>query len=545
MADETDVLVIGSGAAGLSAALAARQAGAEVAIVESGPLVGGTSALSGGLVWTPGNRFQAALGIEDGPERAGEYIAGVFGRTVDHARWRAYLDRVAPVMARIETLSDVRFMLSDYPDSFAERPGGLAFGRHLQPRPYRRARLGRWARRVQRPAMPPVVTMDEFYARGFKFDPVGAARRNPLLMVGRLAGGRVAMGHALVAGLLAGCLRAGMAPRLEWRARKLLMRDGRVVGVRGESGAGPTEIAARRGVVVASGGFERDDVLLERFLDGPHEGALTSQWNRGDGLRMAEAAGAALAKTDHAWWWPVGSTEEGAGEAQLVVAERSCPGAIVVNRTGRRFANETAHNFALALLEREGPEDALANQPCWAVFDARFRARYAVLMSLRPRDPDPPWLVRAGSIEALAARIGVHPEGLAETVARFNRHAATGRDPEFGRGESAYDRHAGDPGAPHPCLGPVDRAPFFALQVRTSSVGTKGGPKTSPEAEILDAGGQPIPGLYGAGNAIATWLGRELVAAGITLSLALTTGWIAGTNAAARRQDQAATDSSL
>jgi 3-oxosteroid 1-dehydrogenase len=533
MTATTDVLVIGSGAAGLAAAIAARRTGAAVEIVEAAPLIGGTTALSGGLVWTPGNRLQAALGIVDGPERAFEYLTSVYGASGEREHWRAYLARISAVTAELEALSDLRFMLSDYPDSFAERPGGMAHGRHLQPRPYRRARLGPWARRIRRPAMPPIVSMDEFYNRGFKLDPVAAAWRNPLLLAGRLATGRVAMGHALVAGLLAGCLRAGIAPRTEWRARELLLRNGRAAGVRGEYRGGESTIEARRGVVLASGGFERNAALLQCFLDLPYEGNLTAPSNRGDGLRMAEAAGAALAKTDHLWWWPVAVTDADTGEAQLVVAERSCPHTIVVNRHGRRFANETAHNFALAMLERQGATGAPANHPAWGVFDARFRARYAVLMSLRPHHPDPPWLTRAETLDALAGRIGVDPAALSATVARFNRHASLGRDPEFGRGESAYDRHAGDAGARHPCLGTIEQPPFFALRIGTSSVGTRGGPRTSPQAEILDGDGRAIPGLYGAGNAIATWLGRELPAAGITLSLALTTGWIAGSNVAA------------
>jgi 3-oxosteroid 1-dehydrogenase len=343
---------------------------------------------------------------------------------------------------------------------------------------------------------------------------------------------RVGMGLALVTGLLKACLQADVKVKTGWHALELVRDGKRIIGLCGTYRGHTEQLPANRGVVIASGGFEWNPTLVQRFLPGPLDARVTPPTNEGDGLLMAEAVGADLAKTDMAWWWPVASGPashlDGAKTGQLVVTERSCPHTIVVNRSGRRFTNETAHNMALALLVRHPGTVELVNYPCWSIFDARLRRQYALLFSIRPHEPDPPWLLRADSLGELAQRAGIDPQGLMETVARFNRHAVLGSDPDFSRGISAYDRHAGDEYSPHPCLGTIEQAPFYAIRIYLGSVGTKGGPRTNKHSQVCDPSGVPIPSLYAAGNAAATWLGREIIGAGVTLSLALTTGWIAG-----------------
>lgn len=531
----TDVAIVGSGAAGLTAALAARLAGANVTVLEKSQVVGGTSALSGGLIWAPGNHLEAE-NSKDSADLAFDYLRSVFGEPPEPGLWSAHVRTIPHVVAQLEKYSRLRFRLASYPDSFAELPGGRAFGRHLETKPFRFSSLGPWAAHMRRPSRRPVITLDEFYGRRFKFDPIGAAWRNPLLIGSRLLTNRVCMGLGLTSGLLAACIRHGVSVKLGWRARELILSGGRVTGAIGATDAGDGRVDAARGVVIATGGFEWNSALGERFLPAALDAPITPPANEGDGLRMAEEIGAQLAKTDMAWWWPVGfgsgAALDGKTVGQLVVAERSCPHSMVVNRAGKRFVNETSHNMALTLLERAPGTNALVNQPCWAIFDSRFRERYAVLLSVRPRDPNPPWLHQASSLKALADMTGIDATGLAETVERFNHFAASGADLDFFRGESAYDRHAGDDRTPHPCLGPIEKPPFYAIRIHLGAVGTKGGIRTNAHAQALGRDDEPIRGLYAAGNAAATWLGREIVAAGVTLSLALSMGWIAGRHAA-------------
>jgi hypothetical protein len=288
--------------------------------------------------------------------------------------------------------------------------------------------------------------------------------------------------------------------------------------------------------VLANGGFEWDAGLVARLQGEPPTPPVSPPINHGDAIRLAGAVGAELTRTSEGWFWPVVSVPgeewaDGSPRPRLMMLERGRPHVIWVNQTGRRFVNESSHNCALALAEVDAGTHRLRNWPAWAVGDAQFRTRYPTVGA--PADePAPGWLLEAPTLSELAAITGIEPDGLGETVERFNQMVRAGEDTDFGRGASLYDRGIGDPAAPHPNLGTIEEPPFFALRVHRGTVGTKGGPRTDSRAQVLDWSGEPIPGLYAAGNAAASVIGPGTIAPGLTLGLALTWGWVAGTSAA-------------
>jgi succinate dehydrogenase/fumarate reductase flavoprotein subunit len=344
------------------------------------------------------------------------------------------------------------------------------------------------------------------------------------------------MGLGLVAGLLRGCRGAGVTLVRGCRVTRLVRDGAGVTGVEARTGNDTIRIAARRGVVLANGGFEWDEGLVARLQGSPPTLPVSPPVNRGDALRLAAAAGAELAHVSESWFWPVLSVPgetwaDGSPRPRIMLVERGRPHVIWVNQAGRRFVNESSHNCALALAEVDPGTHGPRNWPAWAVGDAQFRARYPIA-GAPAGEPAPEWLVEADTLGELAGRTGIDGRGLEDTVDGFNRMARAGTDDNFGRGWSRYDRGIGDPSAPHPNLGTIERPPFFALRVDRGTVGTKGGPRTDAGARVVGWDGAPIPGLFAAGNAAAAVIGPGTIAPGLTLGLALTWGWIAGTSAA-------------
>ncbi|GAA1661207.1 FAD-dependent oxidoreductase [Fodinicola feengrottensis] len=514
MFEKTSVVVVGSGAAGLCAALAAAVAGAAVTVLEGSPKWGGATAVSGGQVWAPGNHHTA-----DNPEDALTYVLGrTQGRSPAMA---AAFVRAAPLMVRfLERHTPIRFTPMDAPDSFAEAPGGRAGGRNLEVEPVSLGDLGDpddlfWPP----PFFQPVLTNAEIMEFGLM-----AGGTPPFaVMKRRQAAGQVTLGQGLVAGLLHGCREAGVE----------LLRDHRVTGLLPEGGVrvGDREFPAPA-VVLATGGFEHDAELRERLLDGPYDQPLSPPVNRGDALRLAD--GAAVDFVSESWSWPAsaGPTTwpDGTARPVLMLSERMLPHVIWVNAAGRRFVNESSHNAALAFAETDPGTGLPRNTPAWAIADAQFRARYA-FAGAAPGQPLPSHVIQAPTLADLAAKTGIDSAQLAATVQSFNAHAEKGDDPDFGRGIAAYDHYWGDRAAPHPNLGTIAEPPFCALPVLPGLVGTKGGLRTDTDARVLRWNGQPIPGLFAAGNAMAAVIGPAIISPGATIGSALAWGWIAGTAA--------------
>ena len=490
-----EVTVVGSGAAGLAAALAARRAGARVRVLERTASVGGTSALSGGNFWLPAN----PLLCDDTPELALAYMRALASGDSDDATLVAFAHGAREIARWLAEETPLRLQTVAYCDYHAQLPGGREQGgRTLEPQPYVPSpRVAALVRRA------PNITAPITYAElaGGEIDREALAER--------AAAGAVTMGQALVAGLLQACLDAGVALHTGERVAKL-----------------PAEGA----VVLATGGFERDEVLARAFLRGPVLAPTGAPSADGDGLRLAMAAGAQLGGMSEAWWCPaisLGERIDGAPLHRLILGERARPGSLMVNRHGRRFVDE-AQNYSdlgRTLLNFEPTSFSLPNVPAWLVFDAAYRRRYRI-GPLAVEDPDPEWLARAPTLSGLAAAIGVPSDALMASVQRFNDGARRGEDPDFGRGTLPYDRFLGS-------IGALGDGPYYGLRLLPGCLATKGGPRTDEHGRvrsILD--GAPIERLYAAGNVAASPFGLGYPGAGSTLGQALFQGVRAGIAAA-------------
>jgi 3-oxosteroid 1-dehydrogenase len=351
----------------------------------------------------------------------------------------------------------------------------------------------------------------------------------------------VGTGVALMAGLIKAAKDRGIPMRCNVRARRLLIEDGVVIGLEAEENGRTIRICARRGVVIASGGFEWNPDLVKNFIYGPELAPISPPFNEGDGLKMAMDVGAELSNMSeavyHASMRIPNEEYDGRQLNRLTSAERHNPGSILVNAAGRRFVNEGLcyHDVCLAMRVLDPVAFTYQNQPSWIIVHHAFLEKYPILTRY-PGDPIPRWLTQAPTLRELAAKIGVNPEGLEATVTRFNQNARNGVDPDFHRGESAYDRYYGDrtkEGA-YQTLGALDQAPFYAIEMRVGAIGTRGGPTVDDKAQVLSIQGGIIPGLYAAGNAMAAITGMSYPGAGATIGPALTFGYIAGKSAAVR-----------
>jgi succinate dehydrogenase/fumarate reductase flavoprotein subunit len=528
---EADVAVLGSGGAGLTAAILAHDHGARVAVLERSGKIGGTTAVSGGGVWVPLNHHMAETGAGDSREEALAYCKTLTaGRAADELV-ETFVD-TASVMARyLEKHTPLRFQPWSMPDYHLAIPGAKRGGRSLEPAPFDKRQLGDWADRLRpAPLFPAPLTLQETtFTSQATVRPQNVPRD---VVAERMAQGLITSGAALVAALLKGCLDRGIDILLETRGRELVVEDGRVLGLRAPRAGEAFAVKADGGVVLASGGFEWSDRLKVQFLPGPVSHPNSPPFNEGDGLIMAIEAGAALANMTEVWGSPAGAIPDEVYEGQqlsrLLVPERACPHSILVNRSGQRFVNEgaTYNELGKALNDIDPNTNEYRNLPCWAIFDSQYRANYPVLTVL-PGQPDPDWLLRDETIEGLARRIGVDPGALRETIDRWNAFAAEGVDRDFERHRSPMDV-----AAPHASMGTIEQPPFYALPVYQGTLGTKGGPQTNAKGQVLNVRGDVIPGLYAAGNVMASVAGPAYYGGGAPIALAMTWGYLCGINAA-------------
>ncbi|MEV0323796.1 FAD-dependent oxidoreductase [Streptomyces sp. NPDC050658] len=551
-----DVVVIGSGAAGLAAAITARLRGLTALVVEKTDRYGGSTALSGGGVWVPNNLHHAAAGLGDSAEKARAYLDATVGDRVLGERKDAYIEHGPAMLREFHEKTDVRFVyVPEYSDYYPERPGGLPQGRSIEPDTFDFKRLAPEQRAGMRRAGLPTYGLT-ITTRDFRH----------LNMVGRTWKGRrtsVKVGLRAVRDLLAGRRMLSLGEALVARMRYSLDRLGgdlwlsapvtglvtagdRITGVRVLRKDG-TEIAVRAtgGVILASGGFSHSQRLREKHLPAPTSTDWTaaSEGQTGDGLELAVEAGAATDLMDKVWGGPM-VVAPGAAPFFLV-ADRGIPGMVIVNQAGERYTNEACpyHEFVDAMYANDRP--GASTVPSWLIMDASAKSRY-MITGLFPGQPFPRQWLRSGfvkkadTLDELAARTELPVSRLRATVDRFNGFARSGRDEDFHRGDSAYDRYYGDPTLPNPNLAPLTKGPFYAVPLRPGDIGTKGGPVTDASARVLREDGTVIEGLYASGNVAAAVMGETYPGPGATIGPAMTFGWIAVNHIAGETGDATA-----
>jgi 3-oxosteroid 1-dehydrogenase len=532
--EQFDVIVVGTGAAGLSAALAASVKGARTLVLEKSELIGGTTAMSGGCIWVPNNHLMQRQGLDDSREAALDYIRAVSPdgwHNKEEALWAAFVDRAPEMLQFVEAHSSVKFEPNRDPDPYAEEVGGLTHGRNVAAAPARIGQLGSWADKVRTSTSDVRITYGEIVDDFFFANPQRHMPRLLHKLIWRKLTGRFTRGRALTIGLLKGCLDQGVEIWPGTSVKRLLTEGGRVTGVEAERNDRPISFDASQGVILASGGFEWNPEMMAEHFPGPVEWTASPRTNTGDGQRMAADVGAQMDHMDQAL---VMGTTPVMYEGELTgqpASDYFLPHTMIVNRHGRRFVNEKQMNVGLAFAEKDPETGTPAHLPAWRIYDAQFATKYPHAMPSAAFEGN---RFRADSLEELAAMIEVDAEGLAETAQRFSDFARAGVDDDFGRGANAWDRNrGGDPKhKPNPTLGTIEKAPFYAMPFKASFLGTKGGARTNERAEVLDQQSEVIKGLYAAGNVMANAFGSKAVGAGTTLGPCLTWGYVAGLSAA-------------
>jgi 3-oxosteroid 1-dehydrogenase len=554
MPDEVyDVVVVGSGAAGMAAALTAHHKGLRAVVVEKAAHYGGSTARSGGGVWIPNNEVLRRDGVTDTAEAAHAYLHAIVGDVVPAERIDAYLERGPEALSFVLAHTPLRMQwVPDYSDYYPEAPGGRLGGRSVEPKPFDLKRLGAERERLEpeygKSPLNVAVTQADFrWATLMMRTPRGALRvlRIGLRWIWAMLTRKdlVVRGQAFSGALRLGLLDAGIPVLLDTGLEQLHVEDGAVAGVVVSDVGGQRVLRARHGVVLASGGFEHNAAMRQQYQRQPigSEWTVGAKANTGDGIRAGERLGAALDLMADAWWGP---SIPLTGGPWFCLAERTLPGGIMINARGERFMNE-ALPYVEAVHRMYGGEYGQGdgpgeNIPCWMIIDQRYRNRY-VFAGVAPRRPFPGrWyksgvIKRAGSIAELANQIGVPADVLGNTIERFNGFAHTGTDADFGRGNSGYDRYYGDPTIkPNPCLSPIDQAPFYAITMVPGDLGTKGGLRTDVHGRVLRADGAVIDRLYAAGNVSAPVMGHTYAGPGATIGPALAFGYLAALHIAER-----------
>ncbi len=552
---EADVVVVGSGAGGLTAAVVAAKAGLDVVVLESAPVFGGTTAFSGGGVWIPVNHHMKELGVEDSRAEAEAYLKSVLGNFYDAAKIDTYLTNAPRMLDYLERNTEVLLAASTIPDYAPSAPGWKT-GRCLLTADYDGGRLGADFDRLR----PPIPEMGLFHslqvspADAMRLQHWSASLANMMFAIRRVGayalnrlrrrrGRHLSNGNALAGRLLKSAIDAGVTLRNNARARQLELAGGRVTGVVIERPDGGSEtVSARRGVVLASGGFGANAALRGKYVAQAEAGwSLQPESNQGDGIAMGVNAGGALNEGNAAngIWVPASALKRADGTLAKyphLFFDRHCPGSIMVDAaTGKRFVNESFHyqNFGETVQDK-------GITRIWMIGDAQAVAKYGMGMAKPAPFSVKPWvrngyLIEASTITALAERIGVDPAVLDKTVADFNRYADAGRDPDFGRGDDYYSAYMGDAAhKPNPALGALRTAPFYALEIRPSDLSTLAGLDTNIEAQVIGRDGNPIAGLYAAGLDNNTIMRGRYPGGGSSIGPAMTFGYIAARHMAAQ-----------
>lgn len=550
---EHDVVVIGSGAGGMTAAVCCQQLGLDTVLMEKADVYGGTSSVSGGGIWVPCNDQIPSVGGDDTREEALTYVKHLTRGEVPDAKLEQYVDTARVMVRDMADKHGVHFRsVAKYPDYFPDQPGGKPGFRTMEPVPFDVSQLG--GELVHQRAsyagtlLMGRISMTQVEAHKLLCRGKGWFRLT-LKLLGRYLldlpwrfrnkrDRRATLGQSMAAQLRNAMRQQNVPLWLNTGLQSLTESDGRVTGAVVEHNGQTLRIKARRGVVVASGGFEANQAMREQYLPHPTDArwSVAPGCNHGEGIQAGQSLGADTEFMHLTWGTPSVATPDMPYASGLFM-ERQLPGCVAVNNHGKRFVNEAIAytEFVYAMLEQQ--EQHEAGVPCWVIFDARFRKNYPMApMMPGMMQPDSrlpaSWenniFWKADSIEALASKIDIDAENLNQAVTDINRFAQTGVDEQFGKGNNAFDRYYGDPHVkPNPCLAALTKPPFYAVRVTPGEIGSKGGLVIDTQARVLRADGTPIEGLYATGNATGAVMGRAYPGPGSTLGPAMTFGYIA------------------
>lgn len=519
-----DVLVAGSGSAGLVAALHASAAGLSTIILERSGLVGGTTAMSGAAVWVPANHRAAAAGLSDDSERALSYIRAVAPdgwEETEDALWRSFVNEAPNMLAFVEKNTPLRFSLLDEADPHLDKTGAMSVGRMLSPGVLRRKLVGRYAPILRPPSLPHVFTFQELLELDPLHHPISAAFKKSPQLFWRLLTGARGMGTALITGLLKGCLDHGCRMALNTRAVAPILEAGRVGGLVVEADGRKRSILARKGVVLATGGFEWDNEWREKYFPGQCDFIGSPERNDGDAHRIAVTAGAELAHMDQAnitGGIPLNDSRRPFGISYFFQE----PNAIIVDRNGQRFVNEYRFNLGEVIDERDPATGWPIHLPAWLISDQTLLKNSPILRYFAARNPG--WLKKGQTVATLADATELPVDALTRTIERFNAFCASGVDEQFHRENPRLGMVKTGPDKSR--LSPIVKAPFLAIPFNRTIVSTKGGPRTDACGRVLRPDGSVVEGLYCAGVAMANPIGTWAVGAGTTLGPNMTWGYI-------------------
>ena len=544
-----DLIVVGSGAGALLAAIAAHDGGLRTLVIEKTNLVGGTSALSGGGIWIPVNDDMAKAGIQDSTDTAFGYVKRCARGLASDRRILAYVETARTLARTLAQIGVPYRCMPRYSDYYPATEGALPGGRTMDPVDFNAGRLGLAGLELLRPTNPGQLILGRMQINAFEARSMLAReRKSKWVLMWIMAryfldypwrsktrrDRRLTGGQALAGGLLAAAQERKIPIWTETTLQSLEQKDGRVCGVMVLRAGQTQAISATKAVLLAAGGFERNQAMRERHLPQPTNQAWTATppgANTGDAIRAGADVGAQLHLMEHTWGAPTLAVPKEEKFRALFV-ERSLPGCMVVNGLGERFLNESGPypEFQQAMFANHAKTGSAI--PAWIVFDARFRANYPI-GPMMPASAVPDsrlrksWLGqvywKGETLQELAAQIGVDPQGLAASADRMTAFAQTGKDLDFDRGGNSFDRYYGDIHVhPNPNLAPIDQGPFYAMQLWPGDIGTKGGLLTDEDARVLDTQGQPIEGLYCVGNNAASVMGPSYPGAGSTLGPAMT-----------------------
>lgn len=550
---ETDIVIIGSGT-GMAAALAARERGLDSVIIEKTDLVGGSTARSGGAFWIPANKVLTESGSKDTLEKAEEYLDAIASEGTKPV-WMNFLKNGPAAVENIRKNTPLKlFWSKGYSDYHPENPGGDSEGRTVEAKPFNINSLGKKEVTRLRPApmnapIPMPVTgygykwMNLMFSKPFKAFPI--IFKSMFQGIGGLLIGKrmSAGGEALAAGLFAGVLKKNIPVWTRTEFKEFLMDGDRVVGIIAEQDGKSVTIKASKGVILAAGGFDHN-LPMRQKLQSPiirNDYSMGAEGNEGDGIFITQnTLEADTSYMKESWWFPAVSPVEKGGPAQVMLAERSLPGSFIINGKGNRFINEAKDymSFGQQLLKME--EEGNEVKEMWLIFDQKYRNSYILAGLVFPRAALPKDWYSAGmahqakSTEELAEKIGVPKENFTATFQRFNDMAEAGKDLDFHRGESAYDRYYGDPKVkPNPNLRPLKKEKLYAVKMVLSDLGTCGGLTADEYGRVLRKEDKsPIHGLYAIGNNSANIFGRVYPGAGGTIAQGLVTGYIAANHIA-------------